>query len=263
VVTPHRHRGSATDPSNLHRAMPAEGAMGVPPGEVHRAPDGGPAGPPRRTAVVLAGGATPHAEVPADVGPAPLVVAADSGVHLAERLGLVIDLVVGDLDSVEPDALDRARRSGAVVEAHPADKDASDLELAIEAAAVRGAERLVVLGLHGGRVDHHLANLLLLASPRWRVLRIEAHGVEGRMVVVHDHVELRAEPGSLCTLLPVGGPALGVRTTGLRWALEGDDLDPGTTRGLSNVFEASVATVSIAGGTLLAVLPASEPTVTP
>jgi thiamine pyrophosphokinase len=230
--------------------------MGPLAGEVPLAPDGAPGSTALRTAIVLAGGDTPYAEVPADVGPGPLVVAADSGVHLAQRLGLAIDLVVGDLDSVHPDALERARRAGAVVDAHPADKDASDLELAIESAAERGAERLVVLGLHGGRVDHHLANLLLLASPRWRALRIEAHGVEGRLVVVHDHVELRAEPGALCTLLPVGGPALGVRTTGLRWTLHGEDLDPGTTRGLSNVFDSPVATVSITGGTLLAVLPA-------
>jgi thiamine pyrophosphokinase len=230
--------------------------MGLPAEVTPRTHDGSRATPSARTAIVLAGGLGEHVEVPPGLGPTPLVIAADSGVHLGQRLDLAIDLVVGDLDSVRPDALERARAAGAVVEVHPADKDASDLELAIEAAIRHpGVGRLVVLGLHGGRIDHHLANVLLLASPRWRDVRVEAHGAEGLVAVVHERVTLRAEPGALCTLLAVDGPATGVRTDGLRWQLDGHDLPFGTGWGLSNEFVAREATVSITGGTLLAIIP--------
>jgi thiamine pyrophosphokinase len=242
--------------TDRHRAVLAEAAMGLPTGVTLRTIDGPERVPPPRTAIILAGGLGEHVEVPPGLGPDPLVVAADSGVHLAQRLDLPIDLVVGDLDSVLPEALARARDAGAVVEVHPTDKDASDLELAIEAAIRHpGVDRLVVLGLHGGRIDHHLANVLLLASARWRDVHVEAHGAEGLVAVVHDRVVLRAAPGALCTLLAVGGPATGVRTEGLRWPLEGHDLPFGTGWGLSNEFVAPEATISLTGGTLLAIVP--------
>jgi thiamine pyrophosphokinase len=230
--------------------------MGLPAHATDVAPEPrAPGRPDPRVAVVPAGGAPDDVGLPDDVGPGPLVVAADSGVHLARRLGLAPDVVVGDLDSVHAEQLAAVVAAGAVVEEHPADKDASDLELALDAAIARGATRVVVLGLHGGRLDHHLAGLLLLASPRWRDVRIEGHGDAGRVVVVHDRADLTGRVGDLCTLLPVGGTAVGVTTDGLRWPLRDDDLAPGTTRGLSNVFAAGRATVSLTAGTLLAILP--------
>ena len=62
-------------------------------------------------------------------------------------------------------------------------------------------------------------------------------------------------PGSLCSLLPVGGVAHGVRTEGLRFPLHDEDLLPGSTRGVSNEFTAREATVSVRDGVLLAVQP--------
>ena len=109
------------------------------------------------TIVVITGGdpvtVDERARVPADA----LVIAADSGIEHAQALGLRVDVAVGDFDSVSADALHRAEAQGAVLERHPAAKDATDLELALDAAVRRGAGRIVVLGGHGGRVDHLLA----------------------------------------------------------------------------------------------------------
>ena len=93
------------------------------------------------------------------------VIAADSGLdhaHAPRRRGR---LVVGDLDSVDPETLAAAELAGTTVERHPAAKDATDLELALLAARDRGAREIVVVGGHGGRLDHFLANALLLATP--------------------------------------------------------------------------------------------------
>ena len=112
------------------------------------------------------------------------VVAADSGVHLAAPLGLHVDLVVGDFDSADPVVVDRAVADGALLDRHPAAKDATDLELALETAYVWGAERIVVVGGGGGRLDHLLGNLMLLASPRWRATAIEAWISDAHVAVV-------------------------------------------------------------------------------
>ncbi|HVM55655.1 MAG TPA: thiamine diphosphokinase [Acidimicrobiales bacterium] len=183
------------------------------------------------------------------------VIAADSGLAQAVALGRRVDLAVGDFDSVDLDALERAQRSGAVVERHPEAKDETDLELGLAAAAGRCADHVVVVGGHGGRVDHFLANALLLASPRFAAMRVEAYVGASTITVVRERAELRGAPGDLVSLLAVGGAASGVRTEGLVYPLRGERLDAGSTRGVSNVFIGADASVELDDGTLLAVQP--------
>jgi thiamine pyrophosphokinase len=215
----------------------------------------------RTTAVIFAGGDAPEPGTLDELTSDALLVAADSGLAHAHAAGLAVDVVVGDLDSVDPADLDAAIAAGAIIERHPSDKDVTDLELAIETARSRGARRVVVVGAGGGRLDHFLANALLLASPGFADLELEARiGAASAVVVRHTvESELHGHPGDLLTLLPLGGPARGVRTRGLRWALHGEDLLPGSSRGVSNEFEASTAGVALDDGVLLAVRPGPAP----
>lgn len=206
-------------------------------------------------AVVVASGAVSAADAELLAG-ADLVIAADGGATTLDRLGRRPDVLVGDLDSVRPALVDRLAAAGTRVERHPADKDASDTELAIETALAAGATSTILLGATGGaRLDHELANLLLLVDPRLG---------RGDLAVVHDAtlvrgllpgapLTLRAGPGDTVSLLPVGGDASGVTTSGLRWELAEAQLRLGRSRGLSNVVVAAPASVRIAGGALLVI----------
>jgi thiamine pyrophosphokinase len=207
-----------------------------------------------RRAVVLAGG-DPIDPADVELPAGAFVIAADSGVHLAQRLGVSVDVVVGDLDSARPEAVAAAAAGGARVERHPVAKDATDLELALELAAGHGCRDLLVVGIGGGRVDHFLANLLALAAPRFAGLHIDGVSSDARVAVIHDARELSGAAGEIVTLLALGGPARGVRTTGLVFPLRGETLHPGSTRGVSNVFEGTRATVTVESGTLIAVQP--------
>jgi thiamine pyrophosphokinase len=218
--------------------MPAEGNMG-----------------PGPSAIVFAGGDRPATSALRDLPANALVLAADSGLDHARALGVAVDVVVGDLDSVDPDVLTAARLAGTTIERHPADKDSTDLELALLAARDRGAGEIVVVGGHGGRVDHFLANALLLAAPALADVHVRARFGDAEVVVVRDRADLTAAPGSLCSLLAVDGPADGVRTEGLRFPLAGETLFPTSTRGVSNELVASSAVVSLDRGLLLAILP--------
>lgn len=215
---------------------------------------------PPTTALVFAGGDPIDGDVAARLpasgpGSQVIVVAADSGVEHALALGRGVDLVVGDLDSAAPAAIDAAVAGGAEVRSFPVDKDESDLELALRAARACGATRVIVVGGAGGRLDHFLANALLLASPSFADVDIEALVGDARITVVRREARLAGAPGDVCSLLAAGGPARGVRTTGLRFPLHGEDLLPGSTRGLSNELTEPVATVSLEHGALLAVQP--------
>lgn len=187
-----------------------------------------------------------------------LVVAADSGLDLAVSLGWQVDLVVGDMDSVRPDTLDAAVAAGAALQRHDADKDATDLELAIETALRAGVDRVLVIGSPAGRLDHLLGGALLLASPRFVSLEIDAWLGAARVLPVHTSRRLDGPTGSVVSLSAVHGPAEGVRTEGLRWPLVGERLEPGSSRGISNELVDTSAFVEVASGTLLAVMPAPD-----
>jgi thiamine pyrophosphokinase len=211
-----------------------------------------------RVAIVLVGGdpALAHHKhfLPDDAD----VIAADSGVHAAEVLGLPVDCIVGDFDSADPAIVDAHAQRGATIERHPADKDATDLELALDAAQRRGAERVVVVGGAGGRLDHLLANLLLLGAPKYAGMQIEALVGDARLAVVRGGEAptlLDSTPGELLTLVPLGGDARGITTTGLQYPLANEDLHAGTTRGVSNVVQSRVVSLCVERGTLLVVRP--------
>jgi thiamine pyrophosphokinase len=209
-------------------------------------------------AIVLLGGAPVapgHTRWPVGA----LVVAADSGVEQAGRLGLSVDVAVGDFDSVDPAALAAAEAAGAVVERHPRAKDLTDAALALDAAVARGARRLLVVGGEGGRLDHLLANVLLLASDTYAGVEITALGAGGaRLHVVRTERRIAGRPGELVSLLPAHGPARGVRTEGLRYPLRGETLHAGTSRGVSNELLGDAATVVVDAGVLLVVLPGRD-----
>src|SRR5690348_14187528 len=115
-------------------------------------------------AIVFAGNGRVEPAVRARLPQPADVIAADSGLAVATALGLAVDHLVGDLDSVDAAAVEAAEAAGTTVERHPAEKDATDLELALDAALVRGARRLVVVDGGGDRLDHLLGNVLLLSS---------------------------------------------------------------------------------------------------
>lgn len=205
------------------------------------------------TVVVVAGGDPP---TPAEIARLPVdsvVVAADAGLDHAQAAGLTVAVAVGDMDSVTTEALAIAEQSGTRIERHPADKDQTDLELALEL-AVRLADRVIVIGAGGGRLDHLVGNLNVLASPAWAGVDIEAWLGNARAVVVHGHRVLEVEPGDTVSLFALGGPAR-VTTTGLNWPLNGEVLEPLTSRGVSNQATIPSPGIAVSEGVVLAVIP--------
>lgn len=185
---------------------------------------------------------------------AELVVAADGGALIVERWGLVPSVVIGDLDSLGPERAERLGSRGATVIAHPAAKDETDTELAVAHALERGADRVTILAAFGGaRVDHAMANVMLLADDRLRGRDVRA--VRGatsvRALFAGDRLRLDGAVGDVVSLVPVAGDAGGVTTDGLRFALADDTLALGAARGVSNVIDRVPASVSLRSGKLL------------
>jgi len=209
-----------------------------------------------RTVAVVVGGRAVDPAIAGRIGGTDYVIAADSGLHAAVRLGLTADLVVGDLDSVDHALLDRP---GLKVDRHPAAKDQTDIVLALDRARDLGAREVVVVSGGGGRLDHALANLLVLASPRYAQLQVRALIGDAEIAVVRDRRAMAAPAGTVVSLFAVGGPAHEVTTEGLRYPLRDEVLEPLSSRGVSNEFAGGPAAVRVGRGVLLVIRPGGEP----
>lgn len=208
-------------------------------------------------AVVLVGGQAPDRQLVRGAEKAEVVIAADGGVRIARSHGLPIHVVIGDLDSASEGDLRWARAEDAEIVQFPPDKDYTDLELALDRADRSGVDRIVAIGVDGGRLDHELGNWAALTRPRRS--RVDVHTTRGSAVVLHGgghaRLELDGSPGDLVSLIPRSGEVEGVVTTGLRWKLEGETLAATSTRGMSNEFVDDRAMVEIGNGTLMVVRP--------
>lgn len=183
-----------------------------------------------------------------------LVIAADGGSHHAGRLNLRIDVVIGDLDSLGEAFREKLIAGGTRVEVAPAHKDETDLELALIYAIDRGADRIITLGLLGGRLDMSLANILLLTHPYLRQARVEIwNGNQTTWLIRPPGDRIGGQPGDTLSLIPLGGDAQGVKTHRLEYPLRDETLLFGPARGVSNVFLESTARVDLRDGLLLAV----------
>ena len=208
------------------------------------------------TVVVFAAGPDHAATV--TIPPGSRIIVADGGAEHALRLGLAVDVAVGDFDSIWAPDLDVLERAGTRVVRHDRAKDATDLELALDLALELRPSRVLVVGSGTGRADHTFGQMQLLASDAYRSVEIDAQLGVASIHVVRGERSLTGTPGDLISLFALHGPAEGVVTQGLVYPLQGETLAPGTSRGVSNVFAAGEARITVEHGALLAVRPGAE-----
>ena len=201
-------------------------------------------------ALIVLGGERPGAALLAQcAAQSDFVIAADSGLEAFEESGVTPDLLVGDMDSVAADVL--ARYEGCVPQ-HRLNciKDDTDGVDAVDLALARGAQEITLLGALGGRLDHALANVMLLvrAHRRGAKARILAEDVE--IVRVDGEMALEGAQGDTVSLLPLG-QAQGVTLEGFFYPLEGRTLTSDYPLGVSNVVTKERALVRVREGDLI------------
>jgi thiamine pyrophosphokinase len=184
---------------------------------------------------------------------AELLIAADGGARPLLRLGQPPHLVIGDLDSLDEQSTAALVARGIELRRFPRDKDETDLELALLYAAERGATAIDVLGALGGRWDHTLANVALLALPELDGRRARLLADRQELFLVGDSAVIAGQAGDTVSLLPLTAEARGVTTHGLLYRLEDATLSYARARGVSNVLIAPPGRVSLREGLLLVV----------
>ncbi len=201
--------------------------------------------------VIVANGpiADPAAEARLYLRPGDRLVAADGGVRHLLALGLRPERIIGDGDSLPAE---QNLWADIPFTRYPVAKDETDLELALLWAAQQPEDPILVWGALGGRPDHELANLLLLALPALTGKRVWMVGNGWRVTCLRagETLTVSATPGLTLSLIPLGGTAEGVRTQGLRYPLHDEALLFGPARGVSNVLQEAQATITLRRGWL-------------
>ena len=209
-------------------------------------------------AVILANGTPPSRATLKDaLRRATLFVCADGGSDTARRYGEIPNAIVGDLDSISEESRSVFRDISIV--SNP-DTESTDSEKAIEWVLAQGAfDEITLLGASAGRLDHVLGHLSLLHRYRGRV----------RVVLEDDHMRawltssnrerIDAPVGATVSFFAVGAPAEGVTTENLRYALVDRRLELGAQDSISNVVDATPATIRIERGTLVVIVLVQEP----
>jgi len=195
-----------------------------------------------------------HPKLAALAASAETLLAADGGANHLARLGLRPTAVVGDLDSVSPET--RAWL-GEECMIHRPDQDRTDLEKALEYAFDEvGIRNLTVLAALGGRTDHDLGNLGLLARLAMGE-RLIFEAADQTVLAVSGEASLAAIPGEAWSFWTFD-PVLRVSVDGVRWPLENASIDAGTRPSISNEAVEDHVTISTTGGSVIVMRHHSE-----
>ncbi len=183
------------------------------------------------------------------------IIAVDGGAHHCRRLGYHPDVLIGDLDSVEPEVLQEFQEKSVAIHRHPPRKDATDLALALDLAMTYGDRDIWLLGGLGGRWDMSFANVLLLAGERYKAINFIIFGPDCRMHILRpgQAFTLHGLPGETISFLPLQGDVYGLTLQGFEYPLHNASVHFGSTQGISNVLQEPAATVQFTSGILLCV----------
>jgi len=165
-----------------------------------------------------------------------LIVAADSGLALAEASGIIPDWVVGDMDSIDSEKqLSHYPKERVIY--YPVDKDYTDTEIALTLLWEKGCEDAWIVGGGGGRLDHIFGiRDLFERDPypcRWITANEDIRCIDGADKK-NNSLNLGVGQGKLVSIFPLGDGPWEASSSGLKWELGNAHWKRGLF-GLSNV----------------------------
>lgn len=193
------------------------------------------------------------------------LIAADGGANHLLKMGILPEIVIGDLDSIDEDTLFDLTSAEVEIKQYSEDKDETDIELALRYAVELQPSAILIVGALGGRLDQTLANLSILTDPTLPKIDIRmddgveevffcrASAAKGGLTASSPQGEVRGRSGDTVSLIPWHGRVEGVQTEGLQWPLYGETLFSDKSRGISNMMVDGKASIRIQSGLLLVV----------
>ena len=180
------------------------------------------------------------------------LVGVDGGTRHCLDMGHTPDVVVGDLDSLDPEAQAEIQKRAVPILQFPVRKDCTDLDLAMLHVAEQGIREAILLGMWGGRLDQSVANLLLLTQYMDQLdITVVTEDETVQILGPGQSLTVENRERATASILPLSAQVEGVKLSGMEYPLDNALLPFGTTLGISNVVRQKQASVSIRRGLLL------------
>lgn len=178
------------------------------------------------------------------------VIAADGGLKYLEQLNIIPDIIVGDFDS-----LGRVP-SGSNVIVLPCEKDDTDMSFAACEGLKRGYKHFRLYGASGGRFDHTLSNIALLASlSRQGAAASMSAGETTISAITDSELHFPADAEGYVSVFSHSDVSVGVNIKNLKYQLCDYTLESTSVIGTSNEFLGVESSISVAHGTLVVLYP--------
>jgi len=188
----------------------------------------------------------------AEIGAA-LIITCDGGVRHVQQLGIKPDVIIGDMDSIEPAQLISYSTQGVKIIKYPANKDFTDTELALDYALNLKPTAIYIWGALGGRIDHTLANIFLLRKGQKAGIKTYLIDEYCEAFIVDKKASFVDAKGVTVSLFAFSPQVEGLSLSGFVYPLKGAVLTMGESLGVSNIINKAHAKISVRAGNLLVI----------
>jgi thiamine pyrophosphokinase len=177
------------------------------------------------------------------------IISADGGASIALKLGLIPDIVIGDLDSIDKNAIDKLKNKSRIIKIKR--QSDTDLEKAIKFAVKNRFTDAVVLSASGKRVDHSLVNFSLPIK-FFNKIRLTILTNHSLLLPVKGDVKIKSVKGEVLSFFGFDDKTV-VITGGLKYAMKNTNLHFGRNESISNVSSSETVELKVNGGIILVI----------
>lgn len=182
-----------------------------------------------------------------------LIICCDGGARHVQYSEIKPDVIIGDMDSIDPALLESYSAREIKIIKHPANKNVTDTELALDYAVSLEPGAIFIWGALGGRIDHALANLFLLCKGQEKGIRTCLIDEYGEAFVLDKETSFINETGKTVSLIALSPEVTGINLTGFLYPLKDGTLAMGESRGISNIINEDRASIGVKNGKLLVI----------
>lgn len=175
----------------------------------------------------------------------------DGGVDHILKIGLLPDIVFGDLDSISPEALNLIKKNNIPITKFSSVKDSTDTELAIDYLISRNFKKITLMGVTGSRQDHTLANIFLLNYLLEKNIKGKIIDSNNIIYLIDGCLKLKQVNGYYVSLIPIEKDGIKVTLKGFHYNLDKAFIPFGSTIGVSNEIVGKYGKIKIHKGKAL------------
>ncbi|KNF08749.1 thiamine diphosphokinase [Gottschalkia purinilytica] len=181
-----------------------------------------------------------------------LLICADGGARHLYKQNILPDIIVGDLDSIGDKVLNYYKKKEVVFHKFPSEKDKTDTELAIDYAIEKGATEISLLGVTGTRLDHTLANIMLLYDLLNKNIKARIIDSHNEIFMIKNNLEIQNDNKyKFVSVIPIINDAKKVNIKGFKYETKDIDFKIGTTLGISNEIKEEKGYIDMEDGICL------------